>query len=69
MYMPPVNPRQSATEAELKIKEAERKRDSDMYLGETSQRKRLSRKVFVLMQLTIVLLIIIGAFVLYHFLH
>ena len=72
MYWPEPDPRQYEALAELKIKEQERKRDLKMSLGDTSntsQSKRLSRRGFVLLQLTVLLLVIVGVVVLYHFLH
>jgi len=72
MYWPEPDPRQYEALAELKIKEQERKRDLNMSLGDTSntsQSKRLSRRGFVLLQLTVLLLVIVGVVVLYHFLH
>jgi len=70
--MLPPNPLQFEAEAELKIREQERKRDINMSRGDTSntsQSKRLSRRAFVLMQLVVLLLIIVGMVILYHFLH
>jgi hypothetical protein len=72
MDLPPPDPRRYEAEAELKIREQERKRDINLSRGDTSnasQSKRLSRRAFVLMQLTIVLLIIVGVIIVYHFLH
>ena len=72
MHWPEPDPRQYEALAELKIKEQERKRDLNMSLGDTSntsQSKRLSRRGFVLLQLTVLLLVIVGVVVLYHFLH
>ena len=72
MHWPEPDPRQYEALAELKIKEQERKRDLKMSLGDTSttsQSKRLSRRGFVLLQLTVLLLVIVGVVVLYHFLH
>ena len=72
MYWPEPDPRQYEALAELKIKEQERKRDLKMSVGDTSttsQSKRLSRRGFVLLQLTVLLLVIVGVVVLYHFLH
>ena len=72
MHWPEPDPRQYEALAELKIKEQERKRDLNMSLGDTSntsQSKGLSRRGFVLLQLTVLLLVIVGVVVLYHFLH
>jgi len=72
MHWPEPDPRQYEALAELKIKEQERKRDLKMSVGDTSttsQSKRLSRRGFVLLQLTVLLLVIVGVVVLYHFLH
>jgi hypothetical protein len=73
MNIPPPDLRRFEAEAELKIREQERKRDINLSRGDTSntsQSKRLSRRAFVLMQLTIILLIIVGIVIfLYHFLH
>ena len=72
LHWPEPDPRQYEALAELKIKEQERKRDLKMSLGDTSntsQSKRLSRRGFVLLQLTVLLLVIVGVVVLYHFLH
>ncbi len=72
MHWPEPDPRQYEALAELKIKEQERKRDLNMSLGDTSntsQSKRLSRRGSVLLQLTVLLLVIVGVVVLYHFLH
>ncbi len=72
MSIPPPDPRQFEALAELKIKEQERKRDINLSredTSNTSQSKRLSRRAFVLMQLTVILLIIVGIVILYHFLH
>ena len=60
--------------AELNIEERARKqeRDFNTYPGDAStnpQRKRLSRRAFVLIQLTILLLIIVGMIFLYHLIH
>jgi len=60
--------------AELNIEEwaGKQERDFNTYPGDTSttpQRKRLSRRAFVLIQLTILLLIIVGMIFLYHLIH
>lgn len=70
--MQPPDPRLYEAEAELKIRERERKRDISLLRGDTSntsQSKRLSRRAFVLMQLTIILLIIVGVIIAYQLLH
>lgn len=72
MQFPPPDPRRYEAEAKLKIREQERKRDLNLSRGDTSetaQRNRLSRRAYVLIQLTVILLIIVGMVVLYHFLH
>jgi ABC-type lipoprotein release transport system permease subunit len=67
------NPQQFEAEMELKIKEQERKRDINLSredTSNTSQSKRLSRRAFVLIQLTVILLIIVGIVIfLYYLLH
>ena len=63
---------QYEAEAELKIREQERKRDFKTYPGDTSDAsydKRLSRRAFVFMQLTVMLLIIVSLVILYHLAH
>ena len=68
----PPEPRRFEAEAERKIREQEHQRDSNLLPGDTSissQGKRLSRRAFVLMQLTVILLIIIGVVIVYHLLH
>jgi hypothetical protein len=70
-YQPP-DPRRFEAEAKLKIREQERKRDINLSrenASNTSQSKRLSRRAFVLMQLTIILLIIAGVIIAYQLLH
>jgi hypothetical protein len=66
------NPRRFEAEAELKIRKGERKRDFDTYPEDTSnpsESKRLSRRVIVLIRLTVLLLIIVGVVILYHLIH
>jgi ABC-type lipoprotein release transport system permease subunit len=67
------NPQQFEAEMELKIREQERKRDINLSredTSNTSQSKRLSRRAFVLIQLTVILLIIVGIVIfLYYLLH
>jgi hypothetical protein len=72
MQLPQPDPRRFEEVAKLRIKEEERKRDLNLSLGDTSdtsQSKELSRKAFVLLQLFVLLLIIVGVVVVYHFLH
>lgn len=72
MPFSPPDPRLFEALAELKIRERERKRDINLSRGDishTSQRKRLSRRAYVLIQLTVLLLIIVGVVIVYHFLH
>jgi hypothetical protein len=69
---PEPDPRLYTEVAKIKIKEQERQRDLSMSRGDTSntsQSKGLSRRAFVLFQLTVLLLIIVGIVVAYHFLH
>ena len=69
---PEPNPRQFEEAAKLRIKEEERKRDLNLSLGDTSntsQSRGLSRRAFVLLQLFVLLLIIVGVVVVYHLLH
>ena len=64
MKWPEPNPRQ--------FKEEERKRDLNLSLrdtSDTSQSKGLSRRAFVLLQLTVLLLIIVGIVVWIHIFH
>ena len=66
------DPQQFEAEMELKIREQVRKRDINLSRGDTSntsQSKRLSRRAFVLIQLAVIPLIIVGIVILYHFLH
>ena len=67
------NPRRFEAEAELKIREEERKRDFNTYSEEdtfnTSESKRLSRRAIVLIRLAVLLLIIVGIVILYHLIH
>ena len=58
--------RRYEAEAKLKLQEQERIRDANTYQKETS---RLSRRAYVLIQLTIILLIILAIIVAYHFIH
>ena len=70
--LPEPDPRRYEEVAKLKMKEEERKRDLRLSLGDTSnssQSKRLSRRAYVLLQLAVILLIIVGVVVLYQFLH
>jgi uncharacterized membrane protein YvbJ len=67
-FVPPPDPRQYEAGAELKIREAERKRGLNTYPEDTSNssgRKRLSRRAIVLIRLTVILLIIVAAVILY----
>lgn len=69
-YMPP--PRQFESEANLKLEEQARRRDRDLRTEDTSgyvQRKRLSRRTVILIQLAVLLLIIIGLIIMYNVLH
>lgn len=66
----PSDPRPAQVEAQLKVMELEQKRNYNLSWEDSSsipQSKRLSRGAYVLMQLTVILLIIIGVIVLYHF--
>ena len=67
------NPRRFEAEAELKIREEERKRDFNTYSEEdtsnTSESKRLSRRAIVLIRLAVLLLIMVGIVILYHLIH
>jgi len=67
------NPRRFEAEAELKIREEERKRDFNTYPEEdtsnTSESKRLSRRAIVLIRLAVLLLIMVGIVILYHLIH
>lgn len=67
MYIPPPNPGRYEELAGLKIKEEERKRDLNLSLQDTSASKRLSRRVIVLIRLTVLVLIIVAFVVLYRF--
>ena len=58
--------RRYEAEAKLKFQEQERIRDTNTYQKESP---RLSRRAYVLIQLTIILLIILGIVVAYHFIH
>jgi hypothetical protein len=53
-------------EAEIKLREQERIRDSNTYSKGASQ---LSRKMYILIQFTVMLLIIVGIVIMYHFAH
>ncbi|GAC1348573.1 MAG: hypothetical protein NVS2B12_34700 [Ktedonobacteraceae bacterium] len=64
--VPQPDPRRYEAEAELKIREQERIRDLNRYPEDTS---RLSRRAYVLIQLTVILLIIVGIVIVYHYLH
>ena len=66
MQFPKPDPLQYEALAELKLREEERRRDLNTYPEETS---RLSRRAYVLILLTIMLLIIVGMVIVYHFLH
>lgn len=65
MQSPSSNPERDAEFAQLILKDKERRRELSMYPEDTS-RKRLPRKVFVLLQLTILFLIIFGLVILFH---
>lgn len=65
MQLPQPDPLQYEAVAELKLREQERLRDLNTYPEETS---RLSRRAYVLMLLTVMLLIIIGMVIVYNFL-
>ncbi len=72
MNIQPPDPQRFEAEAELKIREQERKRDINLSredTSNTSQSKQLSRRAFVLIQLTVLLFIIVGIVILYQFLH
>ncbi len=60
------DPRRYEAIAETKIKEQERIRNLHMYLEDTF---RLSRRVSVLIRLTVMLLIIVGIVIVYHLAH
>jgi hypothetical protein len=69
---PPPNPLEFEAKAQLQIREQERKRDINLSRGDTSntsQSKGLSRRAFVLIQLTILLLLIAGIVISYHLFH
>jgi hypothetical protein len=69
MRIPPPDPRAAQLAAEIKIKEQERKTDLNLswgYPSNTAQSQRLSRRAYVLIQLTIIVLLIIGLVVFYH---
>ena len=66
MGFPQPDPRRYEAEAELKLREQERIRDLKTYPEDAS---RLSRGAYVLIQLTVILLIIVGMVIVYHFLH
>ena len=57
---------QSQAEADIKIRDQQRIQSHNIYSGRPS---RLSRRAYILMQLTIMLLIILGVIILYHFVH
>ncbi len=68
MNFPPPNPQRYEAIAELKIREEERKRGFNTYPEDTSNtsvNKRLSRRAIVLIRLTVILLIIVAAVILY----
>ena len=65
---PPPNPLEFEAKAQLQIREQERKRDINLSRGDTSS-KGLSRRAFVLIQLTILLLLIAGIVISYHLFH
>jgi hypothetical protein len=72
MQWPQPDPLRHEEVAKLRIKEEERKRDLNLSLGDTSntsQSRGLSRRAFVLLQLAVLLLIIVGVVVVYQFLH
>jgi hypothetical protein len=72
MMQTPPDPRQYVAIAELKIREQDRKRDINLSRGDTSntsQSKGLSRRAFVLIQLTILLILIAGIVISYHLFH
>jgi hypothetical protein len=67
-FMPPPDSRQYEAQAELKIREEQRKRGLNTYPEDTSNtsgRKQLSRRAIVLIRLTVILLIIVGTVILY----
>jgi hypothetical protein len=64
MQVPQPDPRRY--DVELKIREQELIRDLKTYPQDTS---RLSRRAYVLIQLTVILLIIVGLVIVYHLLH
>ena len=68
MNFPPPDPQRYEAVAELKIREQERKRGFNTYpedTSNTSESKRLSRRAIVLIRLTVILLIIVAAVILY----
>lgn len=68
MNLPPPDPLRYEAIAELKIREEERKRGLNTYPEDTSNTsgsKQLSRRVIVLIRLTVLLLIIVAVVVLY----
>ena len=72
MQFPTPDPQRDAEFAQLILKDKERRRDLSMYPEDTSnpsQRRRLPREVFVLLQFTILLIIIVGFVILYHLMH
>ncbi len=72
MQFPSPDPERDAEFARLVLKDKEQRRDLFMYPEDTSnpsRRKPLPREVFILLQLTILLLIIIGIVILYHLMH
>ncbi|MEO8954082.1 MAG: hypothetical protein ACR2H5_22995 [Ktedonobacteraceae bacterium] len=64
MFVPNADPQRHAAEAELKIREQERRRDLNPYPEKAS---RLSKRACILIQLTILLLVIIGIVIVIHF--
>ena len=64
MLVPNADPQRFAAEAERKIREQERIRDLNPY-PETAS--RLSNRASILIQLTIILLVIIGIVIAIHF--
>lgn len=65
MPTPPPDPGRAAEQAELQIKERERRRDHQVYQEQTS---RIPRSVSRFIPLLVVLLIILGLIVAYHLL-
>ena len=64
MLVPNADPQRYAAEAERKIREQARRRDLNLYPEKAS---RLSNRASILIQLTIILLVIIGIVIVIHF--